>query len=104
MSKSSAGMSTDSSDEEVSLTQPAFRRANGLPRSFAKKNPLNQKTKTIRKAMKTTRKGKKYLQKKVQKKMNNQKEEKKKNLNLNKKNTKKKKKQISVLKNLVVIG
>ena len=36
MSKSSAGMSTDSSDEEVSLTQPAFRRAKRVAKIIRK--------------------------------------------------------------------
>ena len=36
MSKSSAGMSTDSSDEEVSLTQPAFRRAKRVAKIIPK--------------------------------------------------------------------
>jgi len=36
MSKSCAGMSTDSSDEEVSLTQPAFRRAKRVAKIIRK--------------------------------------------------------------------
>ena len=56
MWKSDEGMSTDASHEEVSLTQPTFRREKRLPRMFTKKILLIKKVKTAKTAQGTTAK------------------------------------------------